>query len=111
MPGPMRSRAVEPYPNAILAPNPHNRQPWEVDLSEDGVIVVWRDRERNLPETDPFERQLTIGMGCFLELLALAAGETGHRTQMELFPQGDKGPVAVVRFLEGGAPDPLLRRY
>jgi len=72
------------------------------------MIIVWRDPTRNLPETDPFDRQLTIGMGCFLELLGIALGETGHRLETELFPEGDAGPVAVLRLLEGGVPDPLF---
>ena len=93
---------------AILAPNPHNRQPWEVDLSESGVVTIWRDKTRNLPETDPFDRQLTIGMGCFLELLAIAAGETGHKVSFEHFPDGEDGRVARASFAEGGAKDPLF---
>lgn len=93
---------------AILAPNPHNRQPWMVDLATDGEIVIWRDSERDLPETDPFERQLTIGMGCFLEQLSIAAGETGHRVEFELFPEGEVGPVAIARFEEGSVADPLF---
>ncbi len=93
---------------AILAPNPHNRQPWEADLREPGKIAIWRDRSRDLPETDPYDRQLTIGMGCFLELLAVAAGETGHAVSFDLFPQGEEGPVAVATFAEGGARDPLF---
>lgn len=93
---------------AILAPNPHNRQPWEVDLSEPGVVTIWRDKSRNLPETDPFDRQLTIGMGCFLELMAIAAGETGHNVAYDLFPDGEDGPVARATFSEGGSRDPLF---
>lgn len=94
---------------AILAPNPHNRQPWAVDLREPGVATIWRDKARNLPETDPYDRQLTIGMGCFLELLAVAASDTGHAVEFDLFPEGDAGPVAVARFREGGAArDPLF---
>ena len=91
---------------AILAPNPHNRQPWEVDLSEPGFVTIWRDKTRNLPETDPFDRQLTIGMGCFLELLAIAAGETGHKVSFEHFPDGEDGPIARATFTEGGTKDP-----
>ncbi|MFN3263161.1 MAG: Acg family FMN-binding oxidoreductase [Pikeienuella sp.] len=93
---------------AILAPNPHNRQPWEADLREPGKITIWRDKSRDLPETDPYDRQLTIGMGCFLELLAIAAGETGDAVSFELFPEGEEGPVAVASFAEGGARDPLF---
>ena len=93
---------------AILAPNPHNRQPWLVDLAKADEISIWRDKAKNLPETDPFDRQLTIGMGCFLEQLSIAASQTGHRVDFDLFPAGEDGPVAVARFAEGAAPDPLF---
>ena len=55
----------------ILAPNPHNRQPWLVDLTTPDRVVVWRDKAKNLPETDPFDRQLTIGMGSGDSLVGL----------------------------------------
>ena len=47
--------------HALLAPNPHNRQPWIADLREDGRIHLICDGERLLPETDPFGRQILIG--------------------------------------------------
>jgi len=93
---------------AILAPNPHNRQPWVAELQGDDQLIIHRDKTRNLPETDPFDRQLTIGMGCFLELLRMAAAEDGYALETDLFPQGDDGPVAVIRFIRGGTRDPLF---
>jgi len=93
---------------AILAPNPHNRQPWVAELQGDDRLVIHRDKTRNLPETDPFDRQLTIGMGCFLELLRMAAAGDGYALETELFPEGDDGPVAVVCFAQGGLSDPLF---
>lgn len=93
---------------AILSPNPHNRQPWVAELSGDSDLTIWRDKTRNLPETDPFDRQLTIGMGCFLEVLRMAAAEQGHALDIALFPRGDDGPVAEVSFQPGGTPDPLF---
>lgn len=93
---------------AILAPNPHNRQPWLVDLSVADQVTIWRDKEKDLPETDPFDRQLTIGMGCFMEQMAIAASQTGHRVDFDLFPDGEDGPVAVAQFTEGAAADPLF---
>ncbi|NRB20573.1 MAG: twin-arginine translocation pathway signal protein [Rhodobacteraceae bacterium] len=93
---------------AILAPNPHNRQPWVAELTGDDMLIIHRDKTRNLPETDPFDRQLTIGMGCFLELLRMAAAEDGYALETELFPQGDGGPVALIRFEGGGKVDPLF---
>jgi hypothetical protein len=89
---------------ALLAPNPHNRQPWVVDLSEEGVVVLHADTARLLPQTDPFSRQITIGLGCFLELMRMAAAEQGYRVEIEPFPQGedaaalDQRPVARAVF-------------
>jgi hypothetical protein len=93
---------------AILAPNPHNRQPWEAGLSGADALTIWRDPARNLPHTDPFDRQMTIGMGCFLELLAIAASDTGHFADITLFPAGESGPVAQVTLRKGAARDPLF---
>jgi len=95
--------------HAILAPNPHNRQPWIADLSTPGEITLYFDTARRLPETDPYDRQLTIGLGCFVELLAMAAAETGHRTEVTLFPDGepqpelDGRPVAHIRLVADSA--------
>lgn len=98
---------------ALLAPNPHNLQSWAVDLSQPDTIVLYVDAARLLPQTDPFSRQILIGHGCFLEILAMAAAADGHRAEVTLFPGGtwalDK-PVARVTFTRqpGIAVDPLF---
>ncbi|WP_421936906.1 Acg family FMN-binding oxidoreductase [Phenylobacterium sp.] len=104
--------------HAILAPNPHNRQPWLVDLPGTDEIVFYADTTRLLPATDPPNRQITLGCGAFLELLDLAARERGLRADITLWPQGepqpvlDARPVAHVRLVADGAvqPDPLFRQ-
>lgn len=100
---------------AVLAPNAHNRQPWSVDLSEPDVATLYCDLNRRLPQTDPFDRQITISLGCFLELFALAAAQEGFGTRTALFPQGAPGqrldarPVARIELVAtGGTPDPLF---
>lgn len=94
---------------ALLAPNPHNRQPWLADLDTPDTVRIFRDHAKNLPQTDPHDRQLTIGMGCFLELMVIAAAQTGHRVDLRLYPEGDEGPVADARFIaDGAAPDALF---
>lgn len=101
---------------AILAPNPHNRQPWLVNLDRQDEVTLFVDRARLLPHTDPFGRQITIGLGCFLELLSLAAREDGYRVDIDPFPQGentealDERPVAVATFVKDPAvvADPLF---
>jgi hypothetical protein len=75
--------------HGLLAPNPHNRQPWIADLRTPGEIKLVCDAERLLPETDPFGRQILIGCGAFIELAVIAAAEKGHRVRVELFPDGE----------------------
>ncbi len=78
---------------AILAPNPHNRQPWQVRLEGDDSFTVYCDLEKRLPHTDPPNRQITIGFGTFLELFRQAAAEKGYRADITPFPQGEPQPV------------------
>ncbi len=102
---------------AMLAPNPHNMQSWLVDLKQPDEITLHVDRERLLPQTDPFGRQLVVGQGTFLELLVLALAAEGWRADTALFPEGefaadriDARPVARVRLVRDAAvkADPLF---
>ena len=103
---------------AVLAPNPHNRQPWLFDLEGEDGLAVYCELDRRLPETDPEDRQITIGFGCLLELLDIAAAELGYRLEIEAFPEGapglrlDERPVARVRWRRDPArpKDPLFRQ-
>lgn len=103
--------------HAILAPNPHNRQPWRVALDEPDVATLYVDLDRRLPETDPLDRQITVGLGAFLEVLRVAASADGVRAEIEPFPEGaaeqsdgvrlDARPVARIVFSPGAEADPL----
>ena len=110
----VRRRAVA---YAITAPNPHNMQPWLVDLRERDVITLYCDKERLLAESDPFARQILVGHGCFIELLVQALGQQGVGAQVKLWPQGelpmqlsawDQRPVARIELTTGGKADPLF---
>jgi len=104
--------------HALLAPNPHNRQPWIADLRDAARIHLICDGERLLPETDPFGRQILIGCGAFIELAVIAAAQRGVSAKVELFPGGvpadealpEGSRVATLVLGEpGGAPvDPLF---
>jgi len=101
---------------ALLAPNPHNQQPWLADLRQPGEITLRLDPKRLLPATDPFGRQILMGAGAFTELLVMAAAERGHRADLAWFPEGEPGdrldgrPFARVRLqADDKAPrDPLF---
>jgi hypothetical protein len=77
---------------AILAPNPHNRQPWQFALVGKDRIDIRCDLARRLPQTDPFDRQLVVGFGCMLELLVLAAAQQGYSCNITLWPDGEPQP-------------------
>jgi hypothetical protein len=102
--------------HAILAPNPHNTQPWLVELDDRDGMTFWCDLDRRLPFTDPLDRQITIGCGCFLELYRIAASSLGRAAQIAYFPEGapsgrlDSRPIAHARFLPqaNAAQDPLF---
>ena len=99
---------------AILAPNPHNRQPWLAELRGEHELVLYCDLDRTLPETDPDGRQI----GCFLELLRLAASEQGQIAGIDTFPEGSAPdrltatPIARVTFRQdqGARLDPLFKQ-
>ena len=92
---------------ALLAPNPHNIQPWLAELEGEDAVLLHQDRSRHLPETDPFDRQITIGLGCFLEQMVIAVSADGHSVDLMLYPDGEDGPVARAVFSEGVIADPL----
>lgn len=110
-PDPMR-RALS---YALLAPNPHNMQPWIIDLVSETEAVLFVDLERRLPATDPYDRQITIGCGAFLELLSIAASSDGFTADITPFPEGDdlrtldKRPIArIVLNTNQASADPLF---
>lgn len=104
---------------AILAPNPHNKQPWIVDLTGPESFDLYVDQTRLLPETDPPFRQVHIGHGTFLENADLAARKHGYRMDVAYFPKGlyantamEEKPVASVTLVKDPAVavDPLFRQ-
>jgi hypothetical protein len=111
-PAPLADIRLEAFRYAILAPNPHNRQPWLIRMEGKDVAILYCDLAKRLPQTDPFDRQITIGFGTFIELARIAAAERGYRMDIEPFPEGepqprlDRRPLARLRFVD----DPQVQR-
>jgi hypothetical protein len=78
--------------HGLLAPNPHNRQPWLVRMEGADAMSLYVDRTRLLPATDPFSRQIVVGCGAFLELIAQSAPRLGLVAGIQAWPQGAPGP-------------------
>jgi len=112
---PVADPRLDAFRHAILAPNPHNRQPWLIRLEGADSAVLSCDLAKRLPQTDPFDRQIVIGFGTFIELAAIAASKRGFRLEVEPIPEGepqprlDARPVARLRFVSDPAllPHPL----
>lgn len=96
---------LDAFRHAILAPNPHNRQPWMIKLRGQAQATIFCALDRRLPQTDPFDRQILMGFGCFLEIARIASAERGVKMEIEPFPDGlpadrlDGRPIAHLRFV------------
>jgi nitroreductase len=102
---------------ALLAPNPHNMQPWRIHRTGETSFIIYPNPDRLLPQTDPFSRQITIGFGCFLEMFHVAASQHGWRADITAFPDGRASgrlaadtAIAAVRIVRDQTvrPDPLF---
>jgi nitroreductase len=80
---------------AILAPSPHNAQPWLFGVGP-GRVDLYADRSRSTGAVDPFGRELYVGLGAALENLVLAAEANGFRPDVSLLPKG-RSPAHVAR--------------
>jgi len=89
------TRFATPIDEAIAygcnAPNPHNTQAWKLRNTSDLQTVLYVDKARLLPVTDPRARQIHIGCGCFIETLSIGASTMGFKTAVESFPEGRYG--------------------
>lgn len=73
----MRTSWAELVEDARWAPSPHNMQSWLLRPLAAGVAELLYDPVRTLPDTDPGGRFVTVGLGVFVESLAVAAAARG----------------------------------
>ena len=82
----------EPVLKAIAygatASNPHNTQAWKFKIISITEMLIFVDQNRILTETDPPNRQIHIGCGCFIETASIGMIEGGYATKFEYFPEG-----------------------
>lgn len=75
----------------LLAASSHNMQPWKLVLDETDPMVfyLYADSSRGTGEVDPYNRQLMISQGTFLEYVAVAGAQEDFQTDIVLFPDGE----------------------
>jgi len=92
---------------ALLAPSPHNTQPWIWSV-QNGVVELRGDYSRLLPVADPDGRELLIGCGCALEHFLLRLGLEGIRCRVDLLPEANE-PHLLARVTTGTGEAPAPR--
>jgi hypothetical protein len=60
----------------VLAPSPHNCQPWIFEIAE-ATLRLEIDSARTLPISDPTGRQMPLTLGCVAAMIELAAKGLG----------------------------------
>ncbi|WP_265563636.1 Acg family FMN-binding oxidoreductase [Streptomyces hygroscopicus] len=85
---PLETTAVTAFvEDATAAPSLHNAQPWKFRFLRDrGILQLYADLERTLPQTDPDGRNLHLGCGAALFNLRVAAAAAGRETTVRLLP-------------------------
>jgi hypothetical protein len=72
---------------AILAPSPHNTQPWRFTTGP-SWLQVYADDTRVMPTVDPYLRERTIALGAAIENAMVAAPAKGLAPTVTLLPAG-----------------------
>jgi len=86
---------------AVLAPSECNAQPWRFE-AEGAQLRLFPDSLRALPRLDPDQRDMTMGLGCALENLLVAARAWGLQPAVSYFPSATPRCIAEVTWRAGG---------
>jgi nitroreductase len=85
---------------AILAPSPHNTQPWFFEVAADHVDL-FLDESRILPIADPHGREATMSCAAALFNLRMSLRAQGHPVYWKLLPDPGR-PTLLARVRVGG---------
>ncbi|TCO61975.1 Acg family FMN-binding oxidoreductase [Actinocrispum wychmicini] len=85
---------------AVLAPSPHNTQPWLFEATPEHVDI-FLDESRILPVADPHGREARISCGAALLNLRMSLRAQGLAVHMKLLPD-DTRPLWLARVRASG---------
>ncbi len=91
--------------HAVRAPSVLNTQPWRFVVDR-GSVLVYADRDRQLPALDPDGRELTMSVGAAVYYLRVAARHDGWTPTVTPFPvPSEPDLIAAVTFERAHRPD------
>lgn len=85
---------------AILAPSAHNAQPWQCRI-EDKTVLIFFDRNHDLPESDPTSRQAFLSLGAFVANLVISAEAFGGKTDTVWLPHISRNDCVAKITIDG----------
>lgn len=88
----------------ILAPSPHNMQPWLFDV-HDTRLDLYGDLRRGLAVVDPDDRELIMSCGAATTNIRLALARLGYRSQVDVLPDA-RYPYLLADITLSGAAEP-----
>ncbi|MQA79662.1 MAG: nitroreductase [Streptosporangiales bacterium] len=88
----------------LLAPSPHNTQPWLFHL-HDAHLDVIGDTSRGLAVSDPYDRELVISCGSVITNITLALSRLGYRSDVVVMPD-PRDPELYARIGLAGSAEP-----
>ena len=75
---------------ASLAPNSHNTQMWKVKVdTQNQTVVIGLDKSWRLPVVDPYDREMTISLGCYAGMLIEAFEAYGYECGIDYLSGDD----------------------
>ena len=96
---------------ASLAPSGHNTQPCTGEIVEQLHWVIDSDKKRRLAAVDPNNRELLLGIGAFIENLAIAAGTFGYDVDVQIIAKNPSDlDIADIRLKKGKSADFFLEK-
>lgn len=74
---------------ALLAPSPHNVQPWRIRILDDRRLEIHIEKRRTLPDEDIHGSFIILTMGVFIETIRLVAAHHQFELEEELLDSLD----------------------
>lgn len=102
----------------INAPSPHNVQSWKFKIINDFSAEIYVDENRLIPNVDPTNRQVHMGIGCFVEVANIGISKFGYKAEIsepsetyDTINDVGKKPIYTITLIESDLSSHPLEAY